>query len=106
MDLYDCVDLRELNHEVKRERFTLPTPEDITAKLKGATIFSTLAASSGYHQIRLTEESSKLTFLTTLGRYKYNRLPFGITSASEIFQRRVTEMLQGVPGTAFTMMTF
>ena len=56
-------------------------------------------AASGYHQIHLEEESAKYTtFITPFGRYKFARVPFGIMSVSEIFQRRMSEMLQGIEG--------
>jgi len=42
-----CVDLRKLNEAVKRERYILPTLEDVAPKLPGAKVFSKLDASSG-----------------------------------------------------------
>ena len=96
-----CVDLRQLNRSVKRERFVLPTLQDIASKLKNAKIFSTLDAASGYHQLMLDDDSAELTtFMTPFGRYMYKRLPFGITSASEIFQRKMSEILEGIDGIA------
>ncbi|KAJ8340717.1 hypothetical protein SKAU_G00353500 [Synaphobranchus kaupii] len=50
-------------------------------------------------QVPLAEESSLLTnFITPFGRYAFNRLPFGISSAPEHFQRRMTQMLEGCDG--------
>ena len=96
-----CVDLRQLNRAVKRERYTFPTIQDIASKLEGATIFSSLDAASGYHQLPLAKDSAKLTtFMTPFARYMFMRLPFGISSASEIFQRRMSDMLAGIPGVA------
>ena len=49
--------------------------------------------------MELTKESSLLTtFITPFGRYQFNRLPFGITSAPEHFQRRMHEVMQGLEG--------
>ena len=96
-----CVDLKELNKCVKREQFLIPTIDDILPKLSGAEVFSSLDASSGYWQIPLDDESSKLTtFITPAGRFCFKRLPFGITSASEIFQREMTRILEDLEGTA------
>ena len=96
-----CVDLRQLNRAVKRERYMLPTIEDVTFKLQGCKVFSTLDATSGYHQLALDENSAKLTtFMTPFGRFMFKRLPFGITSASEIFQRKMNEIIEGIPGVA------
>ena len=93
-----CTDFKQLNKAVKRERYVLPTIEDILHKLKGATIFSKLDATSGFFQLPLDEESKKLTtFITPYGRFYYNRLPQGITSAPEIFQRTVEKILKDQP---------
>ena len=77
----------------------LPNLDNIAPKLSGSTVFSKLDATSGFHQISLDEASCLLTtFITTFGRYCNRRLPFGITSAPEIFQRRMTEILDGLDG--------
>lgn len=39
------------------------------------------------------------TFITLFGRYCYKRLPFGISSAPEHFQRRLTQILSRLEGT-------
>lgn len=94
-----CVDLKRLNEAVKREQYILPTTDEITAKLSGATVFSSLDAASGFFQIPLHPDSCKLTtFITPFGRFNFKRLPFGITSAPEIFQRKMMETLQGLEG--------
>uniref|UniRef100_A0A3B3XMK2 ribonuclease H n=1 Tax=Poecilia mexicana TaxID=48701 RepID=A0A3B3XMK2_9TELE len=99
-----CVDLKELNKAVKREKYVLPTVDDILPKLAGAKVFSLLDAASGFWQIPLDPESAKLTtFITPFGRYYFNRLPFGITSAPEIFQREMTKLLEGQEGVATYM---
>nr|KAG5700543.1 hypothetical protein BaRGS_025255 [Batillaria attramentaria] len=90
-----CTDYKQLNKAVKRERYQIPTLEDILHKLKGSCIFSKLDATSGFFQLPLDEESSKLTtFISPFGRYVYKRLPQGITSAPEIFQKTVEKVLR------------
>ena len=94
-----CLDLKRLNAAVKRERYVLPTIDDILYKLRGSTVFSSLDAAGGYWQLPLSDESSKLTtFITPFGRFRFLRLPFGISSASEIFQREMTTILDGLDG--------
>ncbi|XP_048585791.1 uncharacterized protein K02A2.6-like [Nematostella vectensis] len=96
-----CVDLTRLNDSVKRERHILPSVDETLAQLGGAKVFSKLDANSGFHQIPLSKESTLLTtFITPFGRFCYNRLPFGITSAPEHFQKRMTSVLAGVEETA------
>ena len=92
-----CVDLKRLNAYVKREHFPLPTVEDTLAKLANSTVFSTLDTNSGFWQIPLSASSAKYTtFITPFGRYHFNRLPFGITSAPEVFQRRLQALLTDI----------
>ena len=82
-----------LNAAIKREHFAIPTAEEIFAKLHGLRYFSTLDATSGFMQIALDEESSYLTtFTTPFGRYRFCRLPYGISSAPEVFHKRIADM--------------
>ncbi|UYV72761.1 K02A2.6-like [Cordylochernes scorpioides] len=94
-----CVDLSRLNLSVERELHPLPVLEHELAQLNGPKIFSRLDANSGFWQIKLSEESQTLTtFITPFGRYKFKRLPFGISSAPEHFQKRMSAILRGVNG--------
>ena len=99
-----CVDLTKLNENVRRERHILPAVEQTLAQVAGARVFSKLDANSGFWQVPLSRESAKLTtFITPFGRYHFNRLPFGITSAPEHFQRRMQAVLQGLEGVVCLM---
>lgn len=61
-------------------------------------VFSKLDATSGFFQLPLDKESGKLTtFITPVGRFYYKRLPQGITSDPEIFQRTVENILKDQP---------
>ena len=94
-----CVDFRPLNDNVLREVHPLPKVDETLAQLAGATVFSKLDANCGFWQIPLEESSRHLTtFITPFGRYCFNKLPFGISSAPEHFQRRMSEILQGQEG--------
>ncbi|KAL7881030.1 hypothetical protein SRHO_G00032840 [Serrasalmus rhombeus] len=95
-----CVDLTHLNKWVQRERHILPAVDYTLGMLAGAKTFTKLDATSGFWQIPLAEESRLLTtFITPFGRYAFNRLPFGISSAPEHFQRRMMQMLEDCAGT-------
>ena len=99
-----CVDLTRLNESVKRERHPLPAVDQTLAQLAGAKVFTKLDANSGFWQIPLSPESALLTtFITPFGRYHFRRLPFGISSAPEHFQRRMSEALSGLSGTVCLM---
>lgn len=98
-DVRLCLDPRELNKSILREHFPMKTVEEVAAKVKDAKIYSVLDASNGYWQIRLTKDCQKYTtFNSPFGRYKYLRLAFGIKSASEVFQRTVSQILENIEG--------
>jgi len=99
-----CFDPRNLNKAIRREHFRLPTREDIMSKFAGAKIFSKLDASSGFWQLRLDEDSSKLcTFSTPFGRYRYLRLPFGISSVPEVYHRTMHTIFSDIDGVDTSM---
>ncbi|KAE8277802.1 hypothetical protein D5F01_LYC24173 [Larimichthys crocea] len=94
-----CSDLTELNKSVMREKHPLPSVEHTLGQLAGAKVFSKLDAKSGFWQIPLSKDSSLLTtFISPFGRYHYNRLCFGISSAPEHFQKRISRTLEGLEG--------
>ena len=94
-----CVDLTNLNKSVMREKYPLPIIDHTLGKLAGAKMFSKLDANSGFYQIELDKDSALLTtFVTPFGRYFFKRLPFGISSAPEHFQKRMSEILDGLEG--------
>ena len=72
----------------------MKTVEEVATKLSGAKIFTLLDANSGYWQIPIVEESSKLlNFNTHFGRYRFTRLPFGLISAAEVYQKMMSQAL-------------
>ena len=94
-----CVDLKPLNESVLREVHPLPKVDDTLAQLAGAKVFSKLDANSEFWQIPLTKGSRLLTtFITPYGRYCFNKPPFGISSAPELFQKRMNNLLRGLEG--------
>ena len=102
-----CVDLRPLNENVMRENFPLPKVDEILAQLAGARVFSKLDANMGFWQIPLSPECRSLTtFITPFGRFHFNKLPFGVSCASELFQRRMAVILEGLEGVLCLMMTY
>lgn len=94
-----CLDPRDLNRAIRREHFKLPTREEIMAQFAGAKWFSKLDASSGFWQLRLDEQSSRLcTFNTPEGRYRFLRLPYGILSAPEVYHKTIHMIFEHIPG--------
>ena len=94
-----CVDMRQANKAVKRERHVTPTVREMIGDLTGSRVFSKLDLNQGYNQLELAPESRYITtFSTHMGLMRYKRLNFGISSAAEIFQNVIRETLEGIDG--------
>jgi hypothetical protein len=66
----------------KAPKIPEPIIDDILPRLTSAKMFSVLDAKDGFWQIKLEEESSYLTtFWTPFRRYRWLRMPFGISTA-------------------------
>ena len=94
-----CIDPRPLNKVLKRERYPLPTLDDVIPILSRSKVFSKLDLSNAYWHVHLDDDSSLLTtFQTPFGRYRWRRLPFGTSVSSELFQKRLDQSLEGLDG--------
>ena len=94
-----CLDPRSLNVAIKREFYQLPTIEDITTRMYGAKWFSKVDANQGYWKLKLDEEIQLLTtFNSPFGRYCFIRMPFGIRSAQEVYQKRISQIFENLEG--------
>ena len=96
-----CVDLSRLNKYVRRERYQSPSPAQAVADIAAeeAKVFTKLDALKGYHQCPLAEASQLLTtFITPFGRFKFLRAPYGISSISEHYNRRMDEAFVDLKG--------
>ena len=94
-----CIDPTQLNKWIMREHHPTVTVEEVAAQIRNATKFTKLDARHSYWHIILDEESSKLCTMNTIfGRYRFLRLPFGLCSSSDIMQRAMEDMLEGIDG--------
>ncbi len=92
-----CIDPKPLNQALKRNEYPIPTIDDILHELQGAYYFTHLDAKNGFWHVVLDEESSFLTtFETPYGKYRWMRMPFGVSPAPEEFQRRINNALSGL----------
>ncbi|KAL0994061.1 hypothetical protein UPYG_G00117300 [Umbra pygmaea] len=93
-----CIDPVHLNKALLRPHHPMKTVEQVIADMPGAKVFSILDAKCGFWQVPLSEESSKLTtFMTPVGRYAFLRMPYGISTGSEVFQRCMEQLFEGQP---------
>ena len=93
-----CIDPVHLNKALLRPHHPMKTIDDTLGNMSNAKVFSILDAKTSFWQIPLDEQSSLLTtFITPNGRYKFLRMPYGITSDSEVFQRSMEHLFANQP---------
>ena len=81
------------------DRYPLPGIDDIFNKMVGATVFSKLDLRGGYHQMPVREQDWCKTAFWGANRVLWEWLvvPFGLKNAPPYFQRRMDEVLRGLP---------
>ena len=104
-----CVDFRRLNGRLPEvENMTggkgcislvpLPKIDELYARLQGYKIFSTLDLRSGYYHIGLSESAKPKTafVISGIGKYQFNRVPFGLAQAPAYFQTLINKVLDNI----------
>ena len=73
--------------------------DEITAILKGITVFTIVDFKKGYWMVVLHPESRKLTYMVLpFGRFQWTRLPMGTVVAQDIFQSKLDTIFIGMEG--------
>ncbi|UYV80008.1 hypothetical protein LAZ67_18001387 [Cordylochernes scorpioides] len=90
-----CIDYRKVNELINSDVHPLPRIEDILDRLAQAKYFSTADISSAYWQVPIHPDSRPLLAFATLeGLYQPTRLPFGLKTSPQIYERAMSQVLQ------------
>jgi hypothetical protein len=93
-DVRILTDFRRLNAQIKRKPFPLPKISDLLRKLSGFKYAIEIDLSMGYYHIPLDLEAHKLcTTILPWSKYQYKRLPMGVKTSPDIFQRILYELI-------------
>ena len=73
-----CIDYRQLNKVMIKNKYLLPRIDDLFDQLQGASVFLKIGLRSGYYQLKIRKSDvSKMTFKTQYGHYEFLVMPFG-----------------------------
>ncbi|UYV68027.1 hypothetical protein LAZ67_5002857, partial [Cordylochernes scorpioides] len=90
-----CIDYRKVNELISSDVHPLPRIEDILDRLAQAKYFSMADISSAYWQVPIHPDSRPLLAFATLeGLYQPTRLPFGLKTSPQIYERAMSQVLQ------------
>ena len=93
-----CGDFTRVNSYIKRSVYPISSVDNSLAHIQGGMYFSKIDVKAGFHQIKLSKKSQRLTtIITPFGRFIYTGLPFGFNISSDIFCYEFDEILAEIP---------
>ena len=88
-----CIDYRQLNKIIIKNKYPLLSIDDLFNQLQEASVFSKIDLRSGYQQLRIKESDvPKRAFKTRYGHYDFLVMPLGLTNAPAGFMYLVNRV--------------
>ncbi len=88
-------DFWEVNKRLVRKPFSIPKISMVLQEIEGFSYATALDLNMGYYTIRLDPDASKIcTIIFPWGKYSYKRLPMGIAGSPDIFQEKMSELME------------
>ncbi|UYV67307.1 K02A2.6-like [Cordylochernes scorpioides] len=90
-----CLDPRKLNEALVGRHFQTPAPAELLHEIPKAKYYTVLDVKSAYWHIPVAKECRDLLVMTTpFGKFRYNRLPFGLKISAQIFVEKMTNIFR------------
>ncbi|CAB0010077.1 unnamed protein product, partial [Nesidiocoris tenuis] len=97
-ELRITVDYRALNARIKPDRYNVPPINALQTPLHGTKVYTCLDLEKAYYHIRVhPDHVHKTAMITPFGLFQWKRLPMGLCTSSQTWQRFVDEVLTGLP---------
>ena len=90
-------DFRQVNKQIRRKPYPILKIMVMMQTLEGFIHATTLDLNMGYYTIWLKYGAQQIwKIITPWGKYSYLRLPMGIMCAPDIFQSKMSELMNGL----------
>lgn len=93
-----CLDMSPINKIIPTHNFHLPRINEMLRSLGGATVFSKIDLTQGYHQLRILREHRKYFSFAWKGKqYMFRGAPFGLHMLPAFFQQIMDDLFADMP---------
>jgi hypothetical protein len=90
-------DFWEVNKRSVRKSFSIPKTSMVLQEIERFSYATALDLNMGFYNIRLDPDASKIcTIIFPWGKYSYKRLPMGIAGSPDIFQGKMSELMESL----------
>ena len=90
-----CIDYRQLNRVMIKNRYPLPRIDNLFDQLRGARVYSKIDLRTCYLQLRVREtDIPKTAFRTRYGHFEFTVMPFGLTNVQAAFMDLMHRVFQ------------
>ncbi len=87
----------EVNKRIIRTPYPVPKISTVLQEMDGFTYATSLDLNMGYYTIRLDSDVQKIcTLVLPWGKYLYLRLPMGLTGSPDIFQEKMSSLMESL----------
>jgi hypothetical protein len=87
------IDYQSLNKVTIKNKYPLPTIDDLFEQLKDAKYFSKIDLRWGYYQLKIWFSNiPKTAFVTHYGEYEFTVMSFGLTNAPSYFMNLMNKV--------------
>ncbi|GMF28917.1 unnamed protein product [Phytophthora fragariaefolia] len=96
VDIRLCIDYRLVNSLTRLMIYPMPLINDLLEDLNKVLWYCSLDMASGFWVVTMTDRACAISaFITPFGLFEWNRMPFGLKNAPQIYQRMLDNALYG-----------
>ncbi|POM77204.1 Reverse transcriptase [Phytophthora palmivora] len=96
VDIRLCIDYRLINSLTQLMVYPMPLINDLLEDQDKVLWYCSLDMASGFWVVTMTDRARAISaFVTPFGLFEWNRMPFGLKNAPQIYQRLIDNALYG-----------